>query len=164
MERRALLATLGAAGAAALAGCSVFGNDDAPAGSLRFVNDDDLPHVVGVTVTGVGAEPGGADGGPGAVAGDVTVPERQRDLSATAALDAGERRTYEGVFTEAVWYGVAFTLDGREPEDDTGRTTYNPAPPDAGAGRVLRGEVGTDGGFTWGVSSTSNAGRFTVDG
>lgn len=50
MRRRALLTTLGAFGSAGLAGCSNLSNDDPPAGSLRFENEDDLPHVIRVAV------------------------------------------------------------------------------------------------------------------
>ncbi|MFD1513334.1 hypothetical protein [Halomarina rubra] len=162
MNRRALLAMVGALGASTLAGCSTFGDADLPAGTLRFVNDDDLPHTVGFEVTAVGAEPG--DDGPGSVTGDAdaVVPERQRELTASVALDAGESRTYEDVFAYPVWYGVRFTVDGEDPDNDSGRTAYNPAPPDWDTGRVLGGRVYEDGDLGYFVSGTSNPGSFTL--
>ena len=53
-NRRAVLAALGTAAVGGLAGCSASPGGDAPAGSLRFDNRDDLPHLFAFRVTGVG--------------------------------------------------------------------------------------------------------------
>lgn len=156
-SRRSVLGALGTAVLGSLAGCSVLGPDRPPAGSLRFRNDGDLPHVISVRVTGVGAEPGEE---AGAVTGDVTVPPAQRSLGASAAVEPGERQTYRAVFTEPVWYGVQFTLDGDAPENDTGTVAFNPVPPDADSGRFLVGRIGADGDFSWTISSTNDTGPF----
>ncbi|SEP33852.1 hypothetical protein SAMN05216388_11021, partial [Halorientalis persicus] len=57
MKRRALLSSLGVVVASSLTGCSTPGNEEPPAGSLRFANQHDLPHSIGLTVTGIGSEP-----------------------------------------------------------------------------------------------------------
>lgn len=157
MDRRTLLASLGAAAAGGLAGCETPGSGAASAGSLRFENDHDLPHAIRLEVTGVGTDPG-VD--TGAVTGTVTAPPAQRDLTATATVDPGERETYERVFTERAWYGVQFTLDGEEPANDAGRTAFHPAPPDGDTGNVLAGRVYESSEFSWVVSSTENLGSF----
>ncbi|NEU56238.1 hypothetical protein [Halorussus sp. MSC15.2] len=159
-ERRIFLGSLGTVALGGLAGCSVLGSDEPPAGSLRFRNDDTLPHSISVRVTGVGARPGGRN----SPEGDVAVTPEQRNLSASATAEPDSRRTYESVFTESVWYGVEFTVDGREPSDHAGETVFHPAPPDREHGFFLSGTVYDSGEFSWGVSSTQNAGRFTFGG
>ena len=79
--------------------------------------------------------------GPGAVVGDPLVTPDQRTLGASPIVDPGERRTYEGIFTEPVWYGVAFTVDGRVPENETGVTAFTPAPSNGERGTFLTGTV-----------------------
>ena len=158
--RRALLAALGTAGGAGLAGCSGLGTggtDDPPAGSLRFENDHDLPHAVSMRVTGVGTEPGD---GPSEVTGEPIVPNTQRELSATTVVEPGETQVYEGIFAEAVWYGVAFTLDGDPPEDEAGHVQFYPAPTDGERGAILGARIDRAGKLSWVVSSTGNPGRF----
>ncbi|WP_254838694.1 hypothetical protein [Natronomonas marina] len=154
-NRRSLLTSLGAVTVGGLAGCTSLLDREPPAGSLRFEND--LPHAIRFEVTGVGTEPGEE---PGGVTGDVTVPPAQRELTASAAVDAGTGETYEGVFTEPVWYGVRFELDGEPPENDAGETAFNPAGVDGGTTEYLTGKVYESGKFSWVVSSTDDAGRF----
>lgn len=157
IRRRSVLGAVGTVVLGSLAGCSALSDDRPPAGSLRFVNDDDLPHVISIRVTGVGSEPGEE---PGAVTGDVIAPPSQRSLEASASIEPGEQHTYQTVFTEPVWYGIQFTLDGDIPENDTGTTVFHPVPPDADSGRFLVGRVGADGEFSWTISSTNNTGPF----
>jgi hypothetical protein len=156
-RRRSVLGAIGTVLLGSVAGCSVLGDERPAAGSLRFVNDDDLPHVVSMQVTGAGADPGEE---PGTVTGEVTVPPSQRSLEASASVEPGDRRTYQSVFTEPVWYGIRFRLDGRVPENDAGATVFHPAPPDADAGRFLVGRVGADGRLSWTISSTGDTGTF----
>lgn len=160
MHRRTYLAALGTAATGALAGCAALpGTDDPPAGSLRFSNAHTLPHTVGLRVTDVGSGPGDA---PGDVTGDVTVPPSQRDLSTTANVSPDETATFAGAFTEPVWYGVAFTVDGRR-LPDRGRVTFHPAPPGRDYVNYLSAEIRDSGEFTWAVVTTDDAGRFTPD-
>jgi hypothetical protein len=156
-DRRTVLASLGTALAGGLAGCGSVGGDSPSAGSLRFQNDHDLPHSIRIEVTGVGTEPGDD---PGSVTGTVTAPPAQRGLTATTTIGPGESETYESVFTERAWYGVRFTLDGDDPENDAGRTAFNPAPAGEEAWRFLGGRVFESGDFSWGISSTENPGTF----
>ncbi len=157
MRRRTLLGSVGTVALGGLAGCSSLGTQEPPAGSLRFENDHDLPHSITVRVTGVGARPGD-DNSP---EGEVAAPPNQRTLTASTTVSPGDRRTYESVFTEPVWYAVQFTVDDREPSNNTGSTTFHPAPPDRRYGHFLSGTVYESGGFSWGISSTENPGRFT---
>ncbi|WP_135806310.1 hypothetical protein [Halorussus marinus] len=155
--RRSVLAALSSAAVVATAGCSSIRSDDPPAGSLRFVNDDDVPHTITMGVTGVGDEPGD---GAGMVDGDPVVPPAQRNLTAGTSIEPGESSTYESVFTEPVWYAVRFTVDGREPENQTGVTAFRPSPTDSAAGNTLAGKIYESGEFSWIVSSTDDAGSF----
>lgn len=155
-DRRTVLAAVGTAVGGGLAGCSTFSGGDAPAGSLRLDNRDDLPHLIGVRVTGVGERPGD----DGSTAGDVAVPPSQRELTASDTLSPGETETFPGVFTEPVWYAVEFAVDGEHPADGAGRTLYHPSPPDRDRGRVLGGTVYETGEFSWVVSATSDPGAF----
>ena len=157
MDRRAVLASFGSLAIGGFAGCSTGRSERPPAGSLRFANDDDVPHSLTVRVTDVGSSPGD---GPGTVEGDPTAPPAQRNLSASTTVQPDSRRTYEGVFTEPVWYAVRFTLDGRPPEDDAEVTSFHPAPSDGEPGAFLTGKVYASGEFSWVVSSTENAGPF----
>jgi hypothetical protein len=95
--RRDLLTALGTTTTAALAGCAGLRSgesNDPPAGSLRFVNDDVVPHTITMRVVGVGAAPGDD---PGTVRGEPDQPVRraQRELTAATAVEPGERRIYE---------------------------------------------------------------------
>lgn len=157
-SRRAVLAGVATGTLGGLAGCAAGDTDDPPAGSLRFVNDHDLPHEILFRVTSVGREPGDA---PGSTRGEVTVRPAQRSLAATETVAPGAQHTYEEVFTEPVYYGVAFTVDGRAPENDGGRIAFHPAPPDQDRARYLSGRVYESGEFSWVVSSTDDPGRFT---
>ncbi|MFB6152591.1 MAG: hypothetical protein ABEJ40_12370 [Haloarculaceae archaeon] len=156
-NRRAFCGAVGTAVLTGFTGCSTLGSKDPPAGSLRFANSDDVPHVISVRVTGVGAEPGDS---PGAVTGEVIVPPAQRTLSASASVGPNEQHTYRSVFTEPVWYGIRFTFDDRRPENDTGITRFHPSPPDSTTGRYLTGRVSESGKFTWSISGTDNTGTF----
>ena len=156
-RRRSFLASLGTVTVASIAGCSRNGTDEPPAGSLQFENESDLPHAVSMRVMGVGTEPGD---GPSEVEGDAPVPQPQRQLTASTVVQPGEKRTYETIFTEDVWYGVEFRLDGDVPGNNAGLVRFNPAPSDDERGSVLGGVVFKSGEFSWMVSSTDNPGPF----
>jgi hypothetical protein len=156
MNRRSFLASAGLCVLGATAGCALPESTGPPAGSLRFANEHSVPHDIAMRVTGVGSESGDA---PGAVEGDPIVPPPQRELTATAVLDPGETRTYEAVFTEPVWYGVEFGLDGAVP-DTGGAVTWHPAPAEGERGSYLAGRVSESGEFSWAVSATEDDGPF----
>lgn len=155
MNRRALLASLSTLGVSGLAGCSGFQNNDIPAGSLQFENQDDLPHVVGISVVDVGNE-AETDSEGYSVSDDVTVPPQQRDLTASSSVAPGETQTFRNVFTESVYYLVEFTLDGNLPETG-GRVPFNPSPSNGESDNILGGVVYPSGEFSWKVSATNNA-------
>lgn len=156
-NRRLLLASLGSVAVGSLAGCAGVTSDEPPAGSLRFENEHELPHVIAMRVADVGSGPGN---GPGAVVGRPSVIPAQRNLSASASVEPGESKTYERVFTESVWYAVQFTVDGRKPHDNTGATAFHPAPSNGKDGTFLSGKIHDSGEFSWVVSSTENEGSF----
>lgn len=156
-SRRSFLTTVGAASLATIAGCGMPGSEKPPAGSLRFVNDHDLPHTISMEVTGVGSRPGDA---PNGVAGDTAVPSAQRELVASTVVQPGDSQTFEEIFTYEAWYGVKFTLDAEEPENNAGRTQFHPAPPEKDGWRFLSGKVYESGEFSWVVTSTTNKGSF----
>jgi hypothetical protein len=156
MNRRSFLASAGLGALGATAGCALPESTGPPAGSLRFVNEHSVPHGIAMRVTGVGSGPGDA---PGAVEGDPIVPPAQRELTATAVVDPGETRTYEGVFTEPVWYGVEFSLDGTVPGNG-GAVAFHPAPQDGETAEFLTGRVYESGEFSWVVSATEDDGPF----
>lgn len=155
-DRRSFVASLGTVATVGLAGCGLGGESEPPAGSLRIENNHDLPHGIRMRVTGVGSEPGD---GPNEVEGDVVVPAPQRQLTAGTVVQPGETQTYETVFTEPVWYGVAFHVDDESP-GNAGKVKYNPAPTDGAQGSVLGGRVGQGGEFTWVVTATNDLGPF----
>jgi hypothetical protein len=157
MYRRTFLTSIGSIPLAGLAGCSAESSESPPAGSLRFVNEHNVPHAIRMRVTGVGSTPGDTQG---AVEGDPIVPAAQRELTTSTTVKPGHRQTYESVFTEPVWYGIEFTLDGEVPDDDVGVTTFQPAPADEETGRILSGKVFPSGEFSWVISSTENLGTF----
>jgi len=156
--RRSILASLGTAGLTVLAGCGFNEADEPSAGSLQFVNEHELPHAVSMRVTGVGSTPGD---GPDEVEGDPIVPPGQRGLRASTVVRPTETQTYEGVFTEPVWYGVEFTVDGELPDDNAGQVKYYPAPRNDEPGSVLVGKVYESGEFSWIVRSTADPGAFS---
>jgi hypothetical protein len=158
-NRRTVLATLGTVSLGGLAGCSFRQSDEHPAGSLTFANKSDLPHSITMRVTDVGEEPGEQ---PYSVTGETTTRPAQRTLTASTTISPGARETYEGVFTEPVWYAIQFTADGQTPPDSSGRVVYSPAPDTDSTGRTLRGTIGSNGEFRWGISATENAGRFDL--
>ncbi|WP_458208870.1 hypothetical protein [Haladaptatus sp. NG-SE-30] len=158
MNRRALLTSLSALGISGVAGCSSVLNDDIPAGSLQFENQDSLPHIIGMSVVDVGAE-SGTDSDGYSVSGDVTVRPQQRELTASSSVAPGETQTFKHIFTESVYYLVEFTLDGAVPET-SGQIPFNPSPSSRENYNVLGGVVFPSGEFSWQVSSTENAGRF----
>ncbi|MEE6209785.1 hypothetical protein U3A55_06435 [Salarchaeum sp. III] len=156
--RRTYLATAGAALAGGLAGCTEFtnGDDDVPAGSLQFVNEHDVPHEIQLRVVDVGTAVEGAHD----VTGEPTVPPSQRQLTASTVVEPGETETYDGVFIEAAWYEVRFTVDDEQPENDAGHTAFNPAPNDDDRASYLTGRVYPGGDFSWVVSATDDSGSF----
>ncbi len=110
-----------------------------------------------IRVTGVGADSGD---GAGDVTGDVTVPSTQRAIVASTTVGPRDSETYESVFTEPVWYGIQFVVDGEIPEDNRGTSAFNPAAADGGTWEILTGRVYESGEFSWVVSTTDNSGRF----
>ncbi|MFC7135394.1 MULTISPECIES: hypothetical protein [Salinibaculum] len=154
--RRGFLASLGTAGLAGVAGCTAFGSDDIPAGSLQFVNEDVLSHEFTMQVVAVGTE---YDRDAREVVGDPAVSRVIAERRTTAVLDANTTRTYEDVFSEPVWYTVQFTFDGEVPENG-GQVSFHPAPEDDGRGTYLGAKVFEYGEVTWVVSATDNAGPF----
>jgi hypothetical protein len=158
MNRRALLASLSSLGLVGIAGCSSLYQNNIPAGSLQFENQDDLPHVIRMSVIDIGTE-AETDADRYSTSGDVTVRPQQRELTASSSIAPGETQTFRNVFTESVYYLVKFTLDGDLPETG-GRVPFNPSPPDQEYDNVLGGVVYASGEFSWEVSTTDNAGRF----
>lgn len=157
IHRRTFLTSVGSVALAGLAGCSTGGSESPPAGSLRFVNEHTVPHAITMRVSGVGSTPEDTSG-PGD--GDPIVPPAQRELTASTTVPPESSQTYESVFTESVWYGVEFTVDGELPEDDAGETSYRPAPTADEAGNILVGKVYPSGEFSWVISTTDNPGAF----
>ncbi|WP_156184139.1 hypothetical protein [Halostagnicola sp. A56] len=158
MNRRPFLTSLGTLGVSCLAGCSQFRNGDIPAGSLQFENRSDLPHTVGISVVDVGTESETTADGY-SVSGDVTVPPKQRTLTASTSVAPGETKTFENVFTESVYYLTEFTIDGTTP-DTGGPVPYNPSPPGRQYYAIIMGVVYTSGEFSYVNRSTDNAGDF----
>lgn len=124
------------------------------------MNNSDLPHSITVRVTDVGAYIGEQSNSP---EGNVAVPPTQRNLTASTTVSPDDRQTYEGVFASPVWYTVQFTVDGREPANESGTVTFHPAPPDREYGNFLSGRVSESGEFSWVLTTTENAGSFTLN-
>jgi len=141
-----------------LAGCSSLQQGDVPAGSLQFENQDDLPHVIGMSVIDIGTE-AGTDADGYSVSCEATVRPQQRELTTSSSIAPGETQTFQDVFTESVYYLLEFTLDGDLPETG-GKVPFNPSPPDREYDNFLGGVVYASGEFSWEVSTTDNAGRF----
>lgn len=160
LNRRTFLATLGASATGRLAGCATIRNDDPPAGSLQFTNQDSLPHLIQLAVTDVGSE---LNNERGTVAGDVTVPAPQRNLTATEHLSPEESTTYTDVFTESVWYAVECTVDGRQTSDRGVMTQamFHPAPPEREYVNYLHALLRDSGRVELAVVTTDNTGRYT---
>jgi len=151
-SRRTLLATAGTLAIGSFAGCSL-GDSEPPAGSLRFENRDDVPHVVSLRVRDVGAR-----SGPGkTVEGEVAVPVQLRELTAATALDPGERETHEDVFVADAWYALELAVDAAT-TDERSTVTYAPAP-DGRFGRTLSAWVSETGDIGWTISSTDDMGQ-----
>ncbi|MUV60029.1 hypothetical protein [Halobacterium sp. CBA1126] len=131
-------------------------SEDIPAGSLQLTNQDDLPHVIGVSVVDIGTD-AETDADGYSVSGNVTVRPQQRELTASSSVAPGETQTFRNVFTESVYYLVEFTIDGAPPETG-GRVPFNPSTREYD--NVLDGVVSASGEFSWRISTTDNAGRF----
>lgn len=116
-----------------------------------------VPHSITMRVTGVGSSPGER---PGEVEGDPTVRPAQRRLTASTVVDPESSRTYEGAFSEPVWYAVRFSVDGEAPADGRGRVRFHPAPDGGERGTFLSGRVSPAGEFSWVVTSTGTPGPF----
>lgn len=157
IERRTYLTSLSGVAIGGLAGCPALTTQSPPAGSLRFINDSRLPHAIRVEVTDVGAEP---SDGAGGVTGNVIAPPTQRTLTASSVVSPADTETFDSVFTEPVWYGIQFWLDGDIPEDNAGTTRLNPAAADGGTWEFLTGHVYESGEFSWEVHTTDNPGPF----
>lgn len=159
LSRRSFLKAAGiTATSISVAGCSGSDSTDSserpPAGSVAYRNRHSVSHEIGLDVLDVGTMIGERVDGHDTVTGtpDVVVP--QRDLTATAVLEPGQRRTYESVFETAVWYDIRFTLDDEYPGEDSARTVFKPVRPNADTpGRMLDGRVSNGGEFSWAVSS-----------
>lgn len=162
LNRRAFLATLGASTIGSFAGCSTVGDDEPPAGSLQFTNQDSLPHAIQLAVTDVGSE---INNETGTVAGEVTVPAPQRNLTATEQLSPEESTTYTDVFTEPVWYAVECTVDRRQSSDREVKTQaiFHPAPPEREYVNYLQALLRDSGRIELAVVTTDNTGRYTPD-
>ncbi|WP_340102245.1 hypothetical protein [Salinibaculum salinum] len=164
IPRRSFLKAVGIMGTSmSTAGCSRLGSTDSseslPAGSLKFHNDDTVPHEVSVEVLNVGTSMGERIDGHDTVTGtpDVAVP--QRDLTATAILEPGQTGTYESVFESRVLYDIRFTLDDMYPGEDLGRTVFHPNPSsNETTGQILGGNVSDGGELSWQISPTDNLG------
>ena len=155
-SRHTLLAALGTAATGVLAGCASPFSDEPPAGSLRFVNDHELPHVLGMRVVDVGSSPRPP---PELVTGPTTVSAVQREPSTARSLDPDEHDTYRGVFSEPVWYAVPVTVDGRPPRNAE-RTAFHPVPPDREDANYLPVQVHDSGEGLWVISETDDSGAF----
>jgi hypothetical protein len=154
--RRALLASLGTAGLASLAGCSLIASEDVPAGSLQFVNEDVLSHEFTMEIADVGTE---YDREADTVVGDPAVLRPLIGRRTTAVVDADTTRTYQAIFTEPIWYTVRFTVDGEVPERG-GLVSFHPAPSDGERGTYVGARVFEYGDFSPVVSATDNPGPF----
>lgn len=155
-SRRAVLAIASSCVATGLAGCNGNSVDQPPAGSLRVVNQDTLPHELRMGVIDTGTAAGEE---AGTVTGDPDIPG-DVSLTMTVHLDAGATQTHESVFSQSVWYAVEFAVDGRVPDTRRGRVAFNPAPSGADRGRTLEASVSDRGSFGWSIAATDNPGTF----
>ena len=160
MNRRTYLTALGTAAGSSLTGCIT--NDAPPAGSLRFTNQDALPHTIQLSVTDVGSKPGDETG---TTSGEVTISATQQNLTTEKNLSPEESATYTDVFTDPVWYGVECTVDNRQSPDDEvmSRATFHPAPPGREYVNYLQGLIRDSGRVELAVITTENTGRYTPD-
>lgn len=156
MKRRALLG-LSAGAFVGVAGCSTSDQSDPPAGSLRFSNQDDLPHAIRLVVSGAGAERGEERG---TVTGDPPGMVSQPSFTTTAVLEPKTEQVYEDVFTAPAYYAARHTVDNEEPENNPARIAFNPAPRDRERGGILEVTIKQDGVFGWVITYTSNLGPF----
>ncbi|WP_080510135.1 hypothetical protein [Halorubrum distributum] len=156
-NRRSFLKAVGIIGTSiSVAGCSEIGSTESseslPAGSVKFHNDDSVPHEISVEVLNVGTMRGERIDGHYTVTGTPDVAVFQRNLTATVVLEPGEIRTYESVFESEVWYDIRFTLDDKYPGEDSARTIFKPVRPSAETpGRILTGRVWDGGEFSWAI-------------
>ncbi|WP_276413006.1 hypothetical protein [Haloarcula halobia] len=111
-------------------------------------------------MTDVGSD---LDNETGTVAGEITIPAPQRNLTATEQLPPEESTTYTGVFTESVWYAVECTIDGQQTSDRDGmsQAIFHPAPPERGYVNYLQALVRDSGRVELVVVTTENTGRYT---
>ncbi|GAA0645699.1 hypothetical protein [Salarchaeum japonicum] len=147
-SRRRFLATVGVGLTGSVAGCTS-GDDDYPAGTLRFANNHDLPHSLSLRVTDVGARPTDMNR---SVDGYASVPPSQRNITTATTLQPGDEQTYRSVFTEPAWYAIEFSLDGRVLDGSRGHLAFNPIPNEASEEtRYLTASVTNAGEFSWGI-------------
>lgn len=161
ISRRGVLGGLSTASVGCLAGCSALLENDPPAGSVQFTNDDDLPHTLSLWVTGVGSKKEGI----GEVEGKVDVPEEQRHQTLSAPLQPGEVNTYQSGFTEDVYYELNFRIDGHLPQTlgPKARETFKPLTRKGTGGWYIWATVDSRGELSPGSASTSNEGTFTFN-
>jgi hypothetical protein len=129
-----------------------------PAGSLQFANQDELPHIIGISVVDVGTETErDADGY--SVSGEVDIRPQQAKLTASSSVAPGETQVFRNVFTESVYYLVEFTLGNGGSETGV-HVPFHPSPSDREYDNVLRGVVNASGQLAWKIETTDNSGRF----
>jgi len=159
MNRRTFLTAVGVGAGSGFAGCATVSDDEPPAGSLQFTNRDSLPHAVQLAVTDVGSE---LDSETRTVAGEITVPAPQRNLTATEQLPPEEATTYTGVFTEPIWYAVECTVDGHQTSDRDGvsQAMFHPAPPEREYVNYLQARIRDSGRVELAVVTTDTTGRY----
>jgi len=160
MNRRTLLATLGTTVSGSLAGCRTITDEAPPAGSLRFTNQDSLPHTIQLSVTDVGSE---LNADTGTLTGTVTVPAPQRNLTATEQLSPETSTEYTDVFTDPVWYEIECTVDHRQTADREvmAQALFHPAPPERTYVNYLHALLRDSGRIELAVITTENTGRYT---
>lgn len=121
MSRRALRSSLGVPGGSCLAGRSTTVDEEPSAGSVRFSNRHDLPHVVGFTVTDIGTEIARSSESS-LVTGDtrLSLPVHARNPTTSVSIGPDETMLYTDVFSEGtqevVYYAVEVSVDGTGPE------------------------------------------------
>jgi hypothetical protein len=124
-----------------------------------LINRDTLPHEIAMEVTDIGNE---YDEDTREVVGDPIVPQPLTERRTTAVLQPDTTQTYEGIFTEPVWYTVQFTVDGEVVTEPDGEVSFYPGPRNDSsvAGEYLRAGVLENGQKTLVVAGTSDSGSF----
>ncbi|QLD88585.1 hypothetical protein HWV07_05875 [Natronomonas salina] len=166
MNRRALLSSLGALTVSGLSGCSSSEEEEEqpPAGSVRFSNRHDLPHVVGFTITNIGTEIDHSSD-DSVVTGDtrLSLPIHKKDLSTSVSIAPDETSLYPGAFSkrasDALYYAVEFSLDGSVPERGE-PIPFSPAPSDDER-CFLEVSIGASGSLSPGITKTENEGEYS---